>query len=133
MPPTWGSTSAASPIHRTTLVGSMKYSKTTSGGAAIRISRTTCPGSPARGSRSATAPPPLPTFVPLDGALQRLQAAFPVAVQPLPDLGDPFGPGAVQAARSDPPLGHQVRLLQHAAKLGDGGAGDVEVRGDLAG
>ena len=66
--------------------------------------------------------------------LQLREAVVPEVAQPGAQLGQAFGPGAVQTSRAGSSLVDQTGLAQDAQVLRNGGAGDVrKARGDLAG
>src|SRR5664279_63028 len=125
-PPGCGSSSARSPIHVTMSAGSVKYGKTTSGGAlmcsvatmtSLRISAVTAPSS-----------------VVGDGPARR-----PSSGGGGPELGEQFAhrlerlvAQRVEAAGALAALGEKAGLLEHADVLADRLLGEGEARRDLA-
>src|SRR5213075_2713390 len=64
-------------------------------------------------------------------ALEDLEVLAPEVVQERAQLGQAFGPGSVDASGAVSALTHETGITQVPQVLGDGLAGDIEVRGDL--
>src|ERR671925_320566 len=128
MPPGRASRSALRPFHCTIFCGSMKKSNTVSGRAAILISRSTAVAT--SGCSTATSPPSLLEF---GRFLEALEGLAPERVEKRPQVGEALRAEAVQPTRALSPLGHEPGLAQYREVLGDGGPGDLEAGGNLAG
>src|SRR5262249_36017917 len=105
--------------------GSVRSSHTVSGLAAISICRSTIVLSVVASTLAA--------LLSFGLAPQRLKPLVPESLEELPQLGEPFAARLVQAPGAVPPFVHETRPLQNGEVLRDRGAGDVEVRRDLAG
>src|SRR5437667_7556172 len=123
-PPGHGSSTASMPIHRTIFAGSVRNSNTTDGGASILISRSTSSAL----VLASLIPAPVVGF---DLALEDLEVLAPEVVQERAQLGQTLGPRSIDASGAVSALTHEAGIAQVPQVLGDGLAGDVEVRRDL--
>src|SRR5487761_1607314 len=125
-PPGRGSRSARSASQVTISAGSVKYAKTTSGGAAIRVVAVTV-------GAAGTA---LPRFVgvvrALDRVLQAGERVRPELGEQAPHRVERLVPHGVEAAGAVAALAEQACLLQHRDVLADRLLGERELRRDLA-
>src|SRR5216684_6565642 len=121
IPPGRGSNSALKPSHRISLAGSVRNSKTISGGASMRMSLTIGP--------SSTWCPRLAFGL----ALQMGQRIIPKRVEECPQVPEPFGAEPVQPPRAFSPLGQKTCVHQDTQVLRYGGSRGLEPTRDLAG
>src|SRR5579871_3595731 len=115
-PPGSASSTAYSPIHRTSASGLVKYSQTRSGGASMCTVAVT-------GSAS---------IISLHNALESLQAVRPELGEEVAHPGQSFRAHGIQPVPALRPDGDKPGIPQHLQVQGDRLLGDVELPGDLA-
>src|SRR5262249_40170079 len=133
IPPGRGSRSASTPIQRTMCSGSTKNLKMTSGGASMRISRSTgsCSSWTATATSSTLGAPD--TIVRFGRGLQPREALAPELVEIPTELVETLGTNPVQAAGPVPALVEHPRVLEDPEMLRDRRTWNLEVRRDRAG